>query len=58
MGWLFPGKTVRIEAPCIDCGENMVIEMLDGQVLNANPAGIVGYAARGFRGPHDEWSFR
>jgi hypothetical protein len=36
----------------------MVIEMLDGQVLNANPAGIVGYAARGFRGPHDEWSFR
>lgn len=44
MCWLFPGRTVRIDAPCLDCGEPMVIEMRDGQFLTIDPPEIVGHA--------------
>jgi len=42
--WLFPGKTVRIDAPCLDCGEPIVVEVRDEQILAVEPPGIVGYA--------------
>ena len=29
MGQLFPGKTIRITSPCLDCGESMVVELRD-----------------------------
>jgi hypothetical protein len=29
--WLFPGRTVRIEASCLDCGDTMLVEMRDGR---------------------------
>ncbi len=51
MRWLFPGKTVRVDAPCLDCGEPIAIEMRDDQLLSAQPEGIVGYAYRQFGGP-------
>ncbi|MEJ2697972.1 MAG: organomercurial lyase [Candidatus Sulfobium sp.] len=43
--WLFPGKTVTIEAPCLDCGAPMHLEMKDGVVLKADPEEIVGYVS-------------
>lgn len=41
--WLFPGQTVRVEAPCLDCGESMVIEMRDEEILLVEPDTLVGY---------------
>ena len=41
--WLFPGKVVRIDAPCLDCNEPMVIEMRDGVVLLAQPDSIIAH---------------
>jgi Alkylmercury lyase len=46
--WLFPGATVRIEAPCLDCGEPIRVEMRDGRLVTVNPPGIVGHLNYGF----------
>ncbi len=46
--WLFPGATVRIEAPCLDCGEPVRVEMRDGRVLTVDPPGVVGHLNYGF----------
>jgi len=46
--WLFPGETVRVQAPCLDCGEAMAIEMRDGRLLSREPASLVGHLNWGF----------
>src|SRR5436309_2061057 len=47
--WLFPGMSVRVEAPCLDCGERMVVEMRDGSLVTVDPPpGIVGHLNYGF----------
>ena len=46
--WLFPGATVRIEAPCLDCSEPIRIEMRDGRLMAVDPPGIVGHLNYGF----------
>ena len=46
--WLFPGQTVRVDAPCLDCGEPMTIEMRDGELTRVDPPGIVGHLNYGF----------
>src|SRR5512145_416651 len=46
--WLFPGRTVRIEAPCLDCGDTMLVEMRDGRLLTVNPRSVVGHLNYGF----------
>ncbi|MBI5585394.1 MAG: hypothetical protein HY892_16405 [Deltaproteobacteria bacterium] len=43
VSWLFPGKTVRIEAPCLDCGLPVRVEMKDGVVLGTEPEAPVAY---------------
>ncbi len=43
--WLFPGKTVQIDAPCLDCGQPMRVAMQDGKVLKTEPPGIMAYVA-------------
>ena len=35
MCWLFPGKLIRIDTVCPDCGERIVVEMRDGDVILA-----------------------
>ena len=42
-----------MDAPCLDCGELMVIVMRDEQVLTVEPETIVGYspAPIGVQGP-------
>jgi hypothetical protein len=49
--WLFPGKTVRIICPCLDCGARITVEMKDGDVLKREPQGILAYTPVPFR----EW---
>jgi hypothetical protein len=56
--WLFPGKTVRVDAPCLDCGEHLVVEMRDEQVLTVDPAGIMGYAYSEVGGPPENQAWR
>ena len=46
--WLFPGATVRVQAPCLDCGEPVVIEMRDGRLVTVDPPGVVGHLNYGF----------
>jgi hypothetical protein len=46
--WLFPGRTVRIEAPCLDCGDSVLVEMRDGRLLTVNPRTVVGHLNYGF----------
>jgi Alkylmercury lyase len=41
--WMFPGQAVRIEAPCLDCGDPMALEMLDGRLLRIEPPEMVGH---------------
>lgn len=43
--WLFPGKTVQIDFPCLDCGLPIHVEMKDGDLLVAEPEEIAGYVA-------------
>ena len=46
--WLFPGTTVRIEAPCLDCGDPVRVDMLDGRLVTVDPPAIVGHLNYGF----------
>jgi hypothetical protein len=41
--WLFPGKEIRIDTRCLDCGEPIVVRMRDGEVLEVNPSTTVGH---------------
>jgi hypothetical protein len=34
---------VRLDANCLDCGEGMVVEMKDEEILSVQPETIVGY---------------
>jgi hypothetical protein len=41
--WLVPGKQVRIDAPCLCCGEPIAIEMCDEEITTIDPPETVGY---------------
>lgn len=43
ISWLFPGKGVRIECPCLDCGEAISLRMRDGQLLAVDPPTAIGH---------------
>lgn len=43
--WLFPGQLVRIEAPCLCCGDLMVLEMNDETLISVEPESMVGYTS-------------
>src|SRR4029453_5689803 len=46
--WLFPGQTVRVDAPCLDCGDPVTVEMRDGQITWLDRPGPGGPPASGF----------
>jgi hypothetical protein len=56
--WLVPGRTVRIEAPCLDCGDPMTIEMRDEEILLVEPDTIVGYTSAEVGGEASTRPFR
>jgi len=45
VSWLFPGKTVHIDFPCLDCGSPIQVEMRDGVVLGTEADRLMGYVA-------------
>jgi len=57
VSWLFPGKTVRIDFPCLDCGSPTQLEMRDGVVLKTEPEGLVGHVAVPFATWGDQLPF-
>jgi len=48
---------VRIEAPCLDCGEPMVVEMRDGETLKIEPERLVGYMSVPTWKWHEDWAY-
>lgn len=56
--WLFPGSTVRIDAPCLDCGEPFSIELCDEEILAINPPEMVGYSSSAVGGDASTRPFR
>jgi len=45
---------VQIDAPCLDCGSPVHVEMQDGVVLKTKSEGIMGYVAV----PFSKWMQR
>lgn len=41
--WMFPGRRVTVNAPCLDCGEPLSVELVDGAIKRADPEGIAFY---------------
>jgi hypothetical protein len=40
---------VQINAPCLDCGSPIRVEMKDGVIQKAEPEGLMGYVSVPFR---------
>ena len=55
--WLFPGETVRVDAPCLDCGDPVTLEMRDGRITWVDPPGVVGHLNYGFGASRGRTSF-
>jgi hypothetical protein len=56
--WLFPGTIVRVEAPCLDCGDPVRIVMRDEETLSVEPVAVVGYSASQVGGPPENRAWR
>ncbi len=41
---------MRVDAPCLDCGEPISVEMRDEELLSAQPESMVGYVDTEFGG--------
>lgn len=41
VSWLFPGREVTVDSPCLDCGDAVQVVMRDGAVLGLSPATAV-----------------
>jgi hypothetical protein len=46
--WLFPGERVRIDAACLDCGDPLAVEMLDGRLTWVDAPTVIGHLNYGF----------
>ncbi len=49
---------MRVDAPCLDCGEPMVVEMQDEKLLSVEPETMVGYTHSEVGGPAENRPFR
>ena len=47
--WLFPGKSITIDAPCLDCGEPLCVTVRDGVIDHVEPEGIFAFVDIPFR---------
>jgi hypothetical protein len=43
ISWLFPGRDISVDCPCLDCGKPINIRMRDGSVLAVTPPTVVGH---------------
>lgn len=46
--WVFPGRLIRIDAMCLDCGEPIVITARDDEILEVSPETVVGHMNQSF----------
>lgn len=56
--WLVPGRHVRIDAPCLCCGDAVVVEMSDDGISSVEPADTVGYTSSEVGGDASSRPFR
>jgi len=49
--WLFPGRVLAVQAPCLDCGVPLWVELRDGKLLRASDPAIAAYVDL----PFAEW---
>lgn len=56
--WLVPGATVRIDAPCLCCGDSITVEMDSDSILEVAPAETVGYTSSEVGGDASTRPFR
>ena len=56
--WLVPGQHVRIDAPCLCCGEPVTVEMADENIITVAPAETVGYTSSEVGGEASSRPFR
>ncbi len=56
--WLVPGRQVRIDAPCLCCGEPLLVEMLDEEITALDPVETVGYTSAEIGGDASTRPFR
>ncbi len=43
--WAFPGRSVEVRAPCLDCGQPVEVTVRDGRIERAVPATIRFYVS-------------
>ena len=43
ISWLFPGREIGVECPCLDCGGPITLRMRDGNVLAVTPPTVVAH---------------
>ena len=55
--WLVPGRQVRIEAPCLCCGDPVAVTMQDDE-YDVDPVEAVGYTSSQVGGSADGRPFR
>jgi len=53
-----PDALVRIEAPCLDCGEPMLVEMRGEEIIAVEPDTLVGYSSQPVGGDASSRPFR
>jgi hypothetical protein len=41
--WLFPESEIKIETPCLDCGEPIVVRFEQCRLEEVDPPSSVGY---------------
>lgn len=43
MRWLFPGREVTVRTRCLDCGDPILLRIVDDELLEVDPPSAVGY---------------
>jgi hypothetical protein len=43
VSWLFPGRQIRVDSLCPDCGEPLSLSMRDGEMLSLEPQTAVAH---------------
>lgn len=43
VSWLFPGRTVRVDSQCPDCGDPISLSVKDGSILSLEPDTAVAH---------------
>jgi hypothetical protein len=55
--WVFPGQSVQIDSPCLDCGEPLQVVVRDGIIESRAPEGIVCYVDVPIRQWSQDWTY-